>query len=94
MSVSKLFKNETPLAQVVDAIEGKQVGAGAACGVTPSIIGRWIKQQHLPRTDYTGETDYAGALSQATQGKFSRKWILEGAHPLKVKGMKKDSANE
>lgn len=85
-----MFKNETPLAQVVDTIEGKQVGAGKACGVTPAIIGRWIKQQHLPRTEYTGETHYAEALSKASNGKFSKEWILEQAHPLKVKPPKQE----
>lgn len=86
-----MFKNETPLAQVVDSIEGKSIGAGKACGVTPAIVCRWIKQKHLPRTDYTGETDYAGALSKATKGKFSRKWILAECNPLNVKGPKENS---
>lgn len=82
-----MFVNETPLAQVVREIGG-QVKAGEACGVTAAVIGRWIKQQHLPRTDYTGETDYAGALSKATEGKFSREWILEQSNPVNVKGPK------
>ena len=86
-----MFKNETPLAKVVDAIDGKQVGAGKACGVTASVIGRWIKQQCLPRTEYTGETNYAEALSIACGRKFSRKWILAEAHPLKVKGPKQEA---
>ena len=90
-----MFVNETPLARVVDVIEGKQVGAGEACGVTPSIIGRWIRQQHLPRSEYTGETDYAGALAEATQGRFSREWILQECNPVKVKGPKrKELADE
>ena len=83
-----MFENETPLARVV-ATCGGQVKAGEACGVTPAIIGRWIKQQHLPRTDYTGETDYAGALARvSTDPSYNRQWILDQANPLKVKGMK------
>lgn len=86
-----MFKNETPLAQVVDTIEGKQVGAGKACGVTPAIIGRWIKQQHLPRTEYTGETHYAEALAKvSSDSRFTKEWILEEAHPLKVKPPKQE----
>ncbi|WP_213073908.1 hypothetical protein [Acinetobacter wuhouensis] len=80
-----MFKNETPLALVVDAIEGKQSGAGEVCGVTAAVIGRWIKQQYLPRTEYTGETSYAESLANATAGRFSKDWILLEAHPLKVK---------
>jgi hypothetical protein len=87
-----MFENETILAKVVDACGG-QVLAGAACGVTPSIIGRWIKQQHLPRTDYTGETDYAGALASASGGIYKRDWILQECNPVKIKGKKKELAH-
>lgn len=83
-----MFIDETPLARVVRAIDGKQIGAGRACGVTPAVIGRWIRQKHLPRTEYTGETKYAEALAEATGGRFSKEWILDEAHPLKVKGVR------
>lgn len=86
-----MFQDETPLAKVVRAIPGKQIGAGRACGVTPAVIGRWIRQQHLPRTEYTGETNYAEALSKATGGRYSKKWILAEAHPLKIKGPKREA---
>ena len=88
-----MFEDETPLARVVREIGG-QVLAGAACDVTPAIIGRWIKKRHLPRTDYTGETDYAGALAVASGGKFDREWILAECNPVKVKGKKKELAHE
>ncbi len=83
-----MFEDETPLARVVRSIEGRQVAAGVACGVTAAIVGRWIRQKHLPRTDYTGETDYAGALAKATEGRFDREWILEECNPVKIKGKK------
>jgi hypothetical protein len=83
-----MFQDETPLARVVRAIPGKQAGAGAACGVSTAQVGNWIKQKHLPRTEYTGETKYAKALADATNGRFTEEWILEEAHPLKVKGPK------
>lgn len=85
-----MFLDETPLARVVRSIKGKQRGAGEACGVTTAIIGRWIKQKHLPRTEYTGETHYAEALASATEGRFTKEWILEEAHPLKVKPPKQE----
>lgn len=90
-----MFLDETPLAKVVRAIKGKQAGAGAACGVTAAVIGRWIKQQHLPRTEYTGETEYAEALANASDGRFTKEWILHECNPVKVKGPKrKELADE
>ncbi|ENW90533.1 MULTISPECIES: hypothetical protein [Acinetobacter] len=82
-----MFEDETVLAKVVRKIGG-QVKAGEACGVTAAVIGRWIKQQHLPRTDYTGETDYAGALAEASDFLFSREEILSECNPANVKGRK------
>lgn len=82
-----MFLDETPLARVVRAIGG-QAKAGEACGVSTAMVGKWIKQQHLPRTDYTGETNYAGALADASNGRFDREWILEEANPVNVKGPK------
>ena len=85
-----MFLDETPLARVVRAIGG-QVKAGEACGVSAAMVGKWIRQKHLPRTEYTKETDYSGALANASFGRFSKEWILEEAHPLKVK-VKKEGA--
>ena len=85
------FISETPLYRVVKAVGG-QVKAGEICDVTAAIIGRWIKRGYLPRTEYTGETNYAERLSIATNGFFSKEWILEEAHPLKVKGIEEEQA--
>ncbi|UUS56281.1 helix-turn-helix domain-containing protein [Acinetobacter sp. YH16040_T] len=84
-----MFLDETPLARVVRAVGG-QVKAGEACGVSAAMVGKWIRQKHLPRTEYTKETEYADALSKACAERFTKEWILEEAHPLKVK-VKKES---
>lgn len=84
-----MFLDETPLARVVRAVGG-QVKAGDACGVSAAIVGRWIRQKHLPRTEYTGETNYAKALADASQGRFTEDWILEECNPVNVKGKKKE----
>lgn len=88
-----MFLDETPLARVVRAVGG-QVKAGDACGVSAAIVGRWIRQKHLPRTEYTGETAYAEALAKASQGRFTQGWILAECNPVKVKGKKKELAHE
>jgi hypothetical protein len=42
------------------------------CGVTYQALRKWERAQRLPRTDWTGETDYASAIDQATAGQISR----------------------
>jgi len=52
-----------------------QVGLGklaAACGVSYQALRKWEKAGRLPRTDWTGETDYAEAIEQATASTISR----------------------
>jgi hypothetical protein len=52
-----------------------QVGLGKlanACGVTYQALRKWEKAARLPRTDWTGETDYAEAIEQATGSTISR----------------------
>jgi len=88
-----MFLDETPLARVVRAIGG-QVKAGAACGVSAAMVGRWIHQKHLPRTEYTGETNYAEALANASNGRFTQDWILEEAHPFKIKKLKRGDQSQ
>lgn len=58
---------------ITQAIE--QVGLGklaAACGVSYQALRKWEKAGRLPRTDWTGETDYAEAIEQATESTISR----------------------
>ncbi len=58
---------------ITKAIE--QVGLGklaAACGVTYQALRKWEKAGRLPRTDWTGETDYAASIETATCGQVTR----------------------
>jgi len=58
---------------ITQAIE--QVGLGklaAACGVTYQALRKWEKAGRLPRTDWTGETDYAALIDRETGGQVSR----------------------
>lgn len=44
----------------------------AACGVTYQALRKWELAGRLPRTDWTGETDYAARIDAATGGVVSR----------------------
>jgi predicted DNA-binding transcriptional regulator AlpA len=39
------------------------------CTVSPVAVYKWIKKGRLPRTEWTGETNYAGAIAQALAGR-------------------------
>jgi len=41
------------------------------CGVSYQAIQKWRRLGRPPRTEYTGETRYAAAISRATQGQVS-----------------------
>lgn len=39
------------------------------CGVSYQAVRRWEKHKRLPRTELTGETDYANRIAKATGNK-------------------------
>lgn len=45
-------------------------------GVTYQAIRKWEAKGRLPRTEWTGETDYASLIEQATEGKVSKVALL------------------
>lgn len=47
-----------------------------ACGVTYQSVKRWEVKGCLPRTDWTGETDYASRIEEATKGAVTRDQLL------------------
>lgn len=44
-------------------------------------IYKWERNNTLPRSDYTGETFLALAISQASKGKYTEEQILNAAMP-------------
>lgn len=43
-------------------------GAAQACGVSYHAARKWVQSGRLPRTEWTGETDYAGVLCARVPG--------------------------
>ncbi|MBM2884071.1 helix-turn-helix domain-containing protein [Chromobacterium phragmitis] len=47
-----------------------------SCGVTYQAVRKWEKRNRLPRTDWTGETNYAAAIEAVTEGAITKKALL------------------
>ncbi|WP_434627711.1 hypothetical protein [Pseudomonas sp. Z6-14] len=74
-----------PLRRSINAAGGVSAVA-LACGKTPRAIYKWLVADALPRTEYTGETQYAEKIAElaASNGKpFPSAWLLAEAHPNK-----------
>lgn len=48
-------------------------------GVTYQAIRKWEIKGRLPRTEWTGETNYAAQIEAATEGKILKESILSAA---------------
>ena len=68
------IKKSDPLRSAIDEV-GLQP-AGRLCNVTWQAVAKWLKDG-LPRSEWTGETNYAEILSKETGGKISKKAILD-----------------
>lgn len=65
---------------------GGAKAAAKACGVSVRAIYKWLAADALPRTEYTGETDYVAKLAEAAkaQGKpFDLNRLKAAAAPRK-----------
>lgn len=47
------------------------------CGVKGPSVYKWLANGCLPRTEWTGETNYAALISAECEGKVSRAALLE-----------------
>ena len=45
-------------------------------GITYQAIRKWEASGRLPRTEWTGETDYASLIEAATEGKVTKAALL------------------
>ncbi|MTI13804.1 YdaS family helix-turn-helix protein [Sansalvadorimonas verongulae] len=71
------MKNENK--KIVEAIEelGLQ-GVASVCGVTYQAVRKWKAKGRLPRTEWTGETNYALRIEKATNGKIKQSDLCPG----------------
>ncbi len=63
---------------------GGPAKAAEVCGLSTRAVYKWLGNGHLPRTEYTGETDYARRLADAAGGAFTAEWLLKQASPSKA----------
>lgn len=55
-------------------ILGSYATIGRICGgLSGESVRKWSVRGYPPRTEYSGETDYASAISRATRGEVPRK---------------------
>ena len=69
------------LIQIIDEIGAVKVSE--LCGISVRAVYKWRKANALPRTEYTGETQYANVLATAINNKLSSAEILEISVPNK-----------
>jgi len=74
------------IAFAFEAVGG--IGAAAkVCNRSYQALNKWRLAASLPRTDYTGETQYATLLAIAAEQKgnaFDAAWLLHASTPQKV----------
>ena len=67
---------------------GSYAAIGRVCGgLSGEAVRRWSVLGYPPRTEYSGETDYASAISRATGGAVKREALR--AAKRQPKGLKK-----
>lgn len=69
------------LSQAIKAVG--VLATSIACGCSQRAIYKWMEKGSLPRTDFTGETNYAEQIAGASQGKFSADLIKKISRPQK-----------
>jgi hypothetical protein len=75
-----------PISRCVDLAGGlvaltREVNKRIARPVTYQALRKWVVAGRLPRTEWTGETAYAAAISAAVQGQVSVDELLKLKEP-------------
>ena len=62
--------------EAINEIGGVEAAAKLT-GVSGRAIYKWIERGKLPRTDYTGETNYAAKIAGHKKARFTADWLLQ-----------------
>lgn len=68
-------------------LAGGPIAVAGACMISRQSFDKWIAKGSLPRTEYTGETNYAeriSALAEANGRTVDAGPLLREAHPAKL----------
>lgn len=76
------MRNENLIAKAI-RIVGLQPLA-AACGVTYQAVRLWERNNRMPRTEWTGETQYAQIIERETRGFVTAAELLQEYAPRSV----------
>ncbi|MFY2513417.1 hypothetical protein ACNJ69_15280 [Acinetobacter soli] len=69
-----------PIQQAIEAVGGR-TSAAALLGISYVAVRKMAEKGVLPRTDYTGETNYAQIFAEHSNGAMTKEWLLEKANP-------------
>lgn len=67
-----------PIKTAVDGCGGV-IAVAVACGLSQRAVYKWIGSRRLPRTEYTGETQYCEAIAKISNGKFTAQELRDSA---------------
>jgi hypothetical protein len=71
------MKTQNLITQAIDYIGLTKMAT--ACGKSYQAVRKWEKAGRLPRTEWTGETNYAAIIERESGGKITRDMLLNTA---------------
>lgn len=66
--------NKSPIDIAIDLVGTRQIAV--ACGVTVQAVTKWKARKRLPRTEWTGETNYSAQIEALTESRVTREQLL------------------
>lgn len=80
-----VYMNEITTFHAAIAHIGGPKRAAEICSISVRAVYKWLAKGSLPRTEYTGETKYAGLLSESAKGAFTAEQLKKLAAPISYK---------
>lgn len=68
------MQNENLISQAIQIVGLSKLAS--ICGIRYQSLQKWQAKGRLPRTDWTGETNYASRIEEATKGVITRDQLL------------------